>query len=62
MQNAFEFSDEERQLLVQLLDKERRELPSEIHHTDNRNVREQLKRRLQSVEHLLDRLQGVAVK
>jgi len=62
VQNTFEFSDEERQLILQLLDKERRELPSEIHHTDNRGVREQLKHRLQSVERLLERLQGVAVK
>jgi len=62
VQNTFEFSDEERQLLLQLLDKERHELPSEIHHTDRCHVREDLKRRLQAVERLLERLQGIAVK
>lgn len=43
-------------LVVELLERERANLPIEIHHTATRNFRDQLKKRLESVEALLSRL------
>lgn len=55
-------NDNERELLLELLNDERHELPHEIHYTDNREVREHLKERLHLVERLIQRLQEVAVR
>ena len=49
-------SDPELRLLIELLESEKRELPSEIHHTDSRALRERLRARLATVEDLLARL------
>lgn len=48
-------------LVAELLEEERRELPVEIRHTDSRAYREQLHRRLEMVEVLLQRLRHVAL-
>jgi hypothetical protein len=55
-------SDGEWALVVELLERERNELPVEIHHTDNANVRTELHHRAEMVRELLARLrQPVAV-
>jgi hypothetical protein len=55
-------SDGEWALVVELLERERNELPVEIHHTDNANVRNELHHRAEMVRELLARLrQPVAV-
>lgn len=43
-------------LLIELLERERRDLPSEIHHTSTSNVRDRLHQRLETVDCLLERL------
>lgn len=53
-------SEAEWALVVELLERERGELPAEIHHTRTSAVREELRRRLQMVESLLRRLRGEA--
>jgi hypothetical protein len=50
------FSDAERQLLVELLDIEVRELAHEIHHTDDRDYRQKLKEKEGTIEELLKKL------
>ena len=49
-------SDEEWDLIVELVECERSELPVEIHHTCNANVRAELQRRAEVVRKLLERL------
>jgi hypothetical protein len=49
-------SDEEWDLIVELLECERNELPVEIHHTRNASVHEELQHRADVVRRLLDRL------
>lgn len=50
-------TDEERGLLIQLLELEEREVPSEIHRATPL-YRDELKRRLELVERLLSELRG----
>lgn len=50
------FSDAERQLLVELLDIEVRELAHEIHHTDDRDYKQTLKEKERTIEELLKKL------
>jgi|YNPBryunderm2012_1023409.scaffolds.fasta_scaffold02558_3 hypothetical protein len=50
------FSREELELVVELLERERAELPAEIHRTRTSEVRDQLRRRLEMVNRLLERL------
>jgi hypothetical protein len=57
VQHTLTLSDMEWQLLLNLLQDERDELPQEIRHTDNRGVRGQIKERQQLVEQLLERMQ-----
>lgn len=52
-------SEAERLLIVELLDRERSDLRVEIHHTRTATFRDELKRRLEMVTKLLDRLQGL---
>jgi len=52
------FSQEELDLLVELLERERAELPAEIHHTRTTAMRDTLRRRLELVNRLLERLAG----
>lgn len=47
-------------LLIELLERERSELPTEIHHTDTTSVHAELKQRLEMVDRLLERLRGAA--
>ena len=49
-------TDAEWQLVAGLLERERSQLPIEIHHTTTRSFREHLRARLQLVEGLLGRL------
>ena len=49
-------SDEEWDLVVELLECERNELPVEIHHTRSASVRAGLQQRAETVRKLLDRL------
>lgn len=53
-------SDDEWNLVMELLECELNELPSEIHHTGNSDVRAELQRRAEMVRGLLDRLQETA--
>lgn len=50
-------SEQEWELIVQLLQQEQAELPVEIHHSRNQEFRDELRQRLNLVRHLLDRLQ-----
>ena len=54
------FTDADWRLLTELLERERRSLPIEIHHTTARAYREQLRRRLDLVETLLSKLNPAA--
>jgi hypothetical protein len=51
-------SDQQWELLVELLEREHNELPVEIHHTRNSAVREELHRRQEIVKELLERLRS----
>ena len=51
-----ELDTEELGLLVELLERELRELPAEIHHTRTAAFRERLRRRVGVVDRLLARL------
>jgi hypothetical protein len=51
-----ELDSEELGLLVELLEREGRDLPGEIHHTRTAAFREQLRRRRDVVDRLLARL------
>jgi hypothetical protein len=56
-----ELSMEEWALLLQLLERERGDLPVEIRHTRTRSVRDELRRREEMVDDLLQRLRAVAM-
>ncbi|MCC6862868.1 MAG: hypothetical protein IT158_30115 [Bryobacterales bacterium] len=51
-----ELSEAERQLLIELLERERADLPAEIHHTRTPEVKDRLHRRRELVDNLLARL------
>ena len=53
-------SDEEWDLVVELLECERNELPVEIHHTRSSSVRADLQQRAEMVRRLLERLRQMA--
>ena len=53
-------TDEEWGLVIELLERERRELPSEIHHTATREMRRKLRVRLDILDKLLARLGSTA--
>ena len=53
-------SEAEWALLVELLERERSELPVEIHHTRSARLREELHRRAALVQELLGRLRAPA--
>ncbi len=52
-------SDEEWDLIVELLECERNELPVEIHHTRNASVYQELQHRAEVVRKLLERLRRI---
>lgn len=49
-------SDSEWTVVAELLNAERRDLPAEIHHTDNREVRDQLQERLRTVDRAIEKV------
>lgn len=50
------------ELVMELIESERRELPTELHHTDDPTVRQELRARKLLVESLSDRLrEAIAV-
>ena len=56
-----DISDEERGLLMEMLQLELREIPVEIHHAGNSDTRKQLHHRRDLVEGLLRRLESTSV-
>ena len=54
------FSEAEWALVLELLERERHELPIEIHHTSTRKYRELLRERLRLVETVLERIESAA--
>ena len=56
---AISVDSDERELLRELLDIEQDRLLVEIRHTDHRNYREQLRRRLQIIERLQEHCRHV---
>jgi|WetSurMetagenome_2_1015567.scaffolds.fasta_scaffold958591_1 hypothetical protein len=60
MYDDVRLSDGEWALVTELLERERNELPVEIHHTDNANVRTELQHRAEMVRELLARLREPA--
>lgn len=53
-------SEREWALVVELLERERGDLPAEIHHTRTASVRQELRERLEMVNELLRRLREVS--
>ena len=49
------------ELVLELLEAERQELPTELHHTDNAAVHEELQERKRVVDSLADRLKDAMV-
>ena len=47
-------------LVIELLERERFELPTEIHHTRTASLRDDLRRRVEMVDRLLERLRRTA--
>ncbi len=56
MNNDVTLTDAQWELVVELLQRERRELPSDIHHTQTPSMRDGLKQRLKEIDALLARL------
>lgn len=56
MTTHVELSSDEREVLLDLLQQERHELPSEIRHTDTTKVREELKARLALIDQTIAKL------
>jgi len=54
---TFHLDDGQVTLLLDMLERERRELHAEIRHTDNRDYRHELHARLESVENLATQLE-----
>ena len=59
MRPLIELNGPERELLIELLEKERGELPAEIRHTDKPGMKDVLRERLETVNRVLNRLQEV---
>ena len=53
---VFTVSPEEKDILIELLEREQSNLPVEIHHTRTARFRELLKQRLQLIDGLMGRL------
>lgn len=61
MHDQLMLTDAEWQLVVELLEREQRELPPEIHHTRTSSVRTELHERLETVQRLLQKMRTPAV-
>lgn len=59
-QEPLAFTQAEREIISELLERERRDLPSEIHHTNSSTYRDQLRDRQQLLDRLLERLRHAA--
>ncbi len=59
MDDQPKLSEAEWELVIELLHRERNELPTEIHHTDASDLRLKLRERRRMVERLLHRLPNV---
>ena len=57
--NRLELSDEESQILLQVLENQLKELRNEIIHTDHRSFRDLLRRRDDVLTRIMDRLNPV---
>jgi len=53
-------SDQEWEILQELLESEYRQLPSEIHHTMSKDVQHDLKERMRMVAGILERVRNLA--
>ncbi len=60
MTETFTFTDLERDLILGLLEEERRQLPMEIRRTDTMQVHDELQERLKIVDDLISRLHKYA--
>jgi hypothetical protein len=58
MKKTLTLDDDELQLILDLLERERGDLPAEIHHTDTSEYKEKLSRRLDTVNRLLNALKS----
>jgi len=58
----FQLTQQEAELLLELLETEREELQPEIHRTDTSRLRDILHSRLRAVERLSERLEGLTEK
>lgn len=47
-------------IILELLARERRDLPIEIHHTSTRKYRDMLRDRLRTIEQLLEQFESIA--
>ncbi len=56
MKRQVALENEEWQLIIDLLEKEQKELPAEIHHTDTTEYKERLLKRQEIVDKLLSAL------
>ena len=56
---SIELTDEESSLLCEVLESYRSELRTEISHTDNRELRDALKRKARALEALTERFEAV---
>lgn len=56
MRRVIELSGPEQELLIDLLERERGDLPAEIRHTDTPEVKDGLRERLEIVERVLNRV------
>jgi hypothetical protein len=55
--HSLTFNDNERTLLIEILETDLAKLPHEIHQTDNRAVRDMLEEKQSTLQQLLKRLQ-----
>jgi len=62
MTHQWELTDAERELVLDLLENERAELPAEIRRTKSQSVRDRLRDRLAMVEELIHRLRFAPVE
>ena len=59
---TLDFTDEEREYLLELLDSKRTEMLHELHHTDTLDYKEMLRRRVELAEGLRAKIEGAGRK
>jgi ABC-type ATPase involved in cell division len=60
LRESLGLTEDQYKLLLEILEREQVKLPVEIRHTVNRSYRDELKRRLQIVDQLVERLRPAA--